>query len=114
MKGLLNGKKILCISPVFHGDKYVFDFQEKSETFNSFFADQCPLIWNGSVLPSELPLQTDSTLFSCHFAKEGIFRIINKPDPNKAHGHDEISIRMLKICGDSNSRPLNINLFTYG
>ena len=99
LKILLNGNKIPCISPLFHGDKYIVDFQEKSEIFNSFFADQCSPISNGSVLPSEFPLQTDSTLSTCHFAKEDILQIINNLDPNKAHGHDEISILMLKIYG---------------
>ena len=33
---------------------------------------------------------------------------MNNLNPNKAHGHDEITIRMLKICGDSIFRPLNI------
>ena len=28
--------------------------------------------------------------------------------PNKAHGHDMISIRMLKICGDSIYKPLRL------
>ena len=59
-------------------------------------------------MPSALPLGPDSTLVTCHFAKEDIIRIINNLDPNKAHGHDEISIRILKICGDSICRPLNI------
>ena len=108
LKTLLNGKKIPCIPPLFHGDKCIVDFQEKSEIFNSFFADQCSPISNGSVLPSELPLRTDSSLPSCHFTKDDILRIINNLDPNKAHGHDEISIRMLKICGDSTCRPLSI------
>ena len=102
------GKKIPCIPRLFHGDKYIADFQEKCEIFNSFFADQCSSISSGSVLPSELPLHTDSTLSFCHFAKEDILRIINNLDPYKAHGHDEISIYMLKICGDSICRPLNI------
>ena len=31
--------------------------------------------------------------------------IIKKLDPNKAHGHDKISIRMLKLYGDSINRP---------
>ena len=74
----------------FIGDKYIIDFQEKS------------------VLPSKLPLRADSALSTCHFGKEDILRIINNLDSNKAHGHDEISIRMLKICGDSICRPLNI------
>ena len=111
MKRLLNEKKIPCISTLFHDDKYIVDFQEKKEILDSFFADQCSPISNGSVLPSELPLRTDSTLSTCHFAKEDILRIINNLDPNKAHGHDEISIRMLKIPGDSICRPLNIILF---
>ena len=34
--------------------------------------------------------------------------MINNLDPNKAHGHEKISIRMLKTCGDSICRPLNI------
>ena len=108
LKTLLKGKKIPCIPPLFHGDKFIVDFQEKSEIFNSFFVDQCSPISNGSVLHSELPLRTDSSLSSCHFTKDDIFPIINNLDPNKAHGHDEISIRMLKICGDSICRPLSI------
>ena len=41
LKTLLNGKKISCIPPLFHGDKYIVDFQEKSEISKSFFADHC-------------------------------------------------------------------------
>ena len=104
----LNGKKIPCIPHLFHGDKYIVDFPEKSEIFNSFFDAQCSPISNESVLSSELPLRTDSTLSTCHFAKEDILGIINNLDPNKAHGHAEISIHMLNICGDSICRPLNI------
>ena len=54
LKTLLNGKEIPCIPPLFHGDKYIVGFQEKSEIFNSFFADQCSPVSNGSVLPFEL------------------------------------------------------------
>ena len=108
MKTLLNGKKIPCIPPLFHGDKFIVDFQEKSEIFNSFFADQCSPISNRSVLPSELPLRTDSSLSPSYFTKDDILRIVNNLDPNKGHGHDEISIRMLKIRGDSICRPLSI------
>ena len=49
LKTLLNGKKIPCIAPLFHGDKYIVDFQEKSEIINYFFTDQCSPISNGSV-----------------------------------------------------------------
>ena len=32
----------------------------------------------------------------CHFIKDNILQIINNLDPNKAHGRDKISFRMLK------------------
>ena len=110
---LLNGKKIIFILPLFHGDKYIVDFQEKSEIFNYFFADQCSPISNGSVLPSELPLRIDNKFSSYHFTKDDILRIINNLDPNRAHGHDNISICKLKICGDSICRPLKIIFKTF-
>ena len=55
LKTLLNRKKIPCIPPLFHSDKYIVDFQEKNKIFNFFFADQCSPISNRSVLPFELP-----------------------------------------------------------
>ena len=59
-------------------------------------------------MSSELPFQTDSTLSSCHFTKDDILQIITNQDPNNDHSNDKISICMLKICGDSVCRPLNI------
>ena len=98
LKTLLNRKKILYIPPLFYSDKYIVDFQDESEIFSSFFGDQCSTIWSGRVLPSELPLQTDSTLSSSHFTKGGILRITKNLDTNKAQGYDKVSICMLKIC----------------
>ena len=43
-----------------------------------------------------------------HFPKEDIYKIIKNLDPNKAHGHDMISIRMIKLCGISICKPLEI------
>ena len=83
-------------------------FKKKVRFSILFFADQCCSISNGSVLPSELPLRTDSTLSSCHFKKDDILRIINNLDPNKAHDYDKVSVGMLKICDDSTCRLLNI------
>ena len=36
-----DGKKIPCTSPILHEDKFVTDFQVKSEVYNSYFAKQC-------------------------------------------------------------------------
>ena len=40
-------------------------------------------------------------LLSFQFTFDEIKSIINKLDPNKAHGYDMISICMIKLCGDS-------------
>ena len=66
------------------------------------------LIRNNSILPSELKLHTEHTLTSCGFSESDILQIINNQDSNKAYGHDMISIRMLKLCGEAICRPLNL------
>ena len=85
LKRFLNDKKIPCILPLFH-DKFITDFKEKAELFNSFFSKQCSIMDNGSKLPSNL----------VYHNSEDIGKVISDLDPNKAHGHDMISIRMLK------------------
>ena len=51
---------------------------------------------------------TDNRLSSVNFSQDDIAKIIQNLDPNKAHGHDNISIRMLKICGSSIYKPLEM------
>ena len=51
---------------------------------------------------------TDSRLSSVRFSQDDIAKIIQNLDPNKVHGHDNISIRMLKICGSSICKPLEM------
>ena len=36
LKTILNGEKVPCIPPIFHNNKYVTDFKEKSEILDSF------------------------------------------------------------------------------
>ena len=108
LKTLLNDKKIPCILPIFHNNKCIANFKEKSETFNTFFAEQCSLIPNRSVLPSQLTILTENSLSKCNFSEKDILQIIRNLDSNKAHGHDMISIRMLKLCGDSICKPLEL------
>ena len=43
-----------------------------------------------------------------HFLSSDIAKIISYLDPNKAHGHDMLSIRMIKLCGNSICKPLSI------
>ena len=39
---------------MFHNNKFVIDFKEKAELFNTFFAEQCSLPNNNSELPKAL------------------------------------------------------------
>ena len=101
LKRFLNNKKIPCIPSLFHENKLVTDFRKKADIFNSFSVKQCSLINSDSYLPSKIIKKTDNSLYSVNFSTEDILQIINKLDSNKTHGHDEISIGMLKICGFS-------------
>ena len=100
LKRFLNDKKIPCILPLFH-DKFITDFKEKAELFNSFFSKQCSIIDNGSKLPSNLVYHTNEKLSDIVINSENIVKVISSLIPNKAHGYDIISIRMLKVCGKS-------------
>ena len=104
----LSNKEIPLIPSLFHENKFVTDFKGKAERFNAFFAKQCSFIKNSSELPSHLHYLTDNRLSSVSFSQDDIAKIIQNLDPNKAHGHDNISIRMLKICGSSIYKPLEM------
>ena len=101
LKRFFNNKKIPLIPPLLHGNEYVTDFKKKAELFNSFFTKQCSLISNSSELPLNLHYTTEKRLNTLNFSSNDIEKIIQNLDPNKAHGHDKISIRMIKICGKS-------------
>ena len=76
--------------------------------FNDFFAVQCTSLTNSSVLPSTISFKTHSRLNSISFEKEDVLKIMRNLNVNKAHGHDNISIRMLKICDSEVVEPLSL------
>ena len=84
---------------MFHDNEFITDFKEKAELFNSFFSKQCSIIDNDKKLPSNLAYHTNEKLSNIVFNSEDIDKVISGLDPNKAHGHDMISIRMLKMFG---------------
>ena len=104
----LNNKKIPLIPPLFHENKFMTDFKEKAELFDALFAKQCSLIKSSSKLRSHLHYLTDNRLSAVSVSQDDIAKIIQNLDPNKANGHDNISIRMLNICGSSNYKPLEM------
>ena len=80
----------------------------KADIFNKFFAQQCTPLKNGSKLPSNQIYLTQSRSDSLNFNEDEIVKIITALNPYKAHGYDDISIRMIKICGKSLLEPLII------
>ena len=108
LKLFLNGKKTPNIPPLFYENRFMTDFKEKAQLFNIFFSKQCSLIPNNSSLPADVNYITDKRLSTVTFSARDIGKIIQNLDSNKAHGHDNLSIRMLKICGDSICVPLEM------
>ena len=107
MKIFLNNKKIPLIPPLFHENRFIIDFKEKAELLNSFFSKQCSLITNNSKLPTSPSYLTDKRLSTITFSAEDIGKIIRSLNPNKSHGHDNLSIRMLKLCRDAICEPFS-------
>ena len=74
--------------------------------FNYFLAKHCSVTESNNVLPTSSNPIIDQYVSNVEFTKDDIKKIICKLDPNKAHGHNMISIRMLKMSGDAIIKPL--------
>ena len=96
LKSFYNDTKVPLIPPLLVNNKIVSDF----------FATHCTPLTNSSVLPSTISFKTHLGLNSISFEKEDILKIIRNLNVNKAHGHDDISLRMLKICDSEVVEPL--------
>ena len=107
LKIFLN-KKIPRIPPVYHNNNYITDCKEKAQIFNNFLAKQSTLVDKTSKLPTGSFKRINNLLSTISFTKDDSAKIIKNLNLNKAHGYDMISIRMLKICGDLNLKPLEL------
>ena len=61
-----------------------------------------------SVLPTLLKHESEARFSKIAFTDNQIFKILRALDINNTHGHDKISIRMLKLCDKSIITPLSI------
>ena len=78
---------------------------EKASIFNNFFASQCTVIPNASKVFS---VKTNCKLNNIIFTENYIIPILRSLVSNKAHGCDDVSIRMIKICDEAIVLPLKI------
>ena len=102
LNSFLNGNKIPCIPPISHNDNFITDIREKSELFNTFFAQQCSLIENSSSLTIYISPKTDKCLSTIYFSEEDIL------NTNKAHGHDNINLQVIKLYDKEICKPLHM------
>ena len=96
------------IPPLLVNNKFVTDFKVKANIFNDFFSKQCTPLANGSKLPENQVYLTNSRINSVPFSDDLVINIIRNLNVNKTHDHDDISIRMIKICDESLLRPTTV------
>ena len=89
-------------------DKLETDFKKKAHHFNVLFTSKCTLLISNSVLPDLVDYISTARLSSVNFNNADILKIIKHLNINKAHGHDEISVRMIKLCAQSIVKPLSV------
>ena len=107
---VLNKAKIPIIPPLLENGLFITDFSAKAQIFNDYFILQCTTIDTGSEIPRDAP-GASSMINDFDISEEKILNIIRSLNPNKAHGWDEISIRMIKLSDASLVTPLKI-IFT--
>ena len=105
IKKCLNKKKFTNIPPLLENDIFVTNVQTKTTIFNDFLVKQCSLLENDAVLPALFP-RTSLILENIEVSPRKILESIRSLDSNKAHGCDDVSISMLKICDEAVVLPL--------
>ena len=103
-----DGKKVSIIPPLLINNKLESDFEIKANYFNSFFASKCISLINNSTVPKSLQYVSFTRLSLFSFNQEVILKIIYALIINKAHGHNDLSIRMIKLYSKSVVKPLSV------
>ena len=95
------------IPPLFENKSFVTDCKEKATIFNNYFAKQCTPFLTDSVLPP-LVYHTNSRLSHFNITAEEVQNILRQLNVSKAHGPDDISAHMIRLCADQICEPLKI------
>ena len=110
LKTFYKEKKIPLIPPLLVDNNFVTNIQTKANIFNKFFAQQCTPLENSSVLPVNQKFLTQSRLNFIDINENEVLNIIRALNIHKAHGYDDISIIMMKMCDKSLLKPLTLLL----
>ena len=90
------------------GKKYLAFLQFTIMIDVTDFKEKCILLKIISTLPNTCSKHTNNILDTIIFSKEGIYKIKKNLDCIKAHGHDMIRIRMIKLCVISICKPIEM------
>ena len=102
---LIDKKKFVNIPPILENGLFVTNLKAKASLFNNYFVGQCSVIETNSTLPAFRP-RCSTSLQSVDIDREKVLNIICSLYPNKAHGCDDISVSMIKICDSAILEPL--------
>ena len=81
----------------------------KADYFNNSFTSQCtPPLVNNSKLLDKITYNSAARITSIKFDNNDILKIIRSLSVSKAHCHDGISVRMIKMCDESLLQPLSL------
>ena len=108
LKTFTIGRKVPVIPPLLINNEFISNFKTKANYFNRFFNQQCTVISTDSSIPSSGNPATNETVTKISFDEQLISKVIVALNPNKAHGHNGLSICMLQMGSDSISKPLSI------
>ena len=104
----MNGINVPVIPPLLENNKLITDFKLKTNLLNGFFNQQCTTVDNPSSVAKNIFSEAEKRLSTFEICNDDIVKFIRLLYPNKAQGHDGLSIRMLKLCGTSIFKPLQI------
>ena len=108
LKTFYNGRKIPIIPPLLKDGKLESDFKIEGNYFKNIFASQCATLVNNSKLPDKNTYNSEARIASIKFDNSDVLKIIRSLNVNKAHEHDGISERMIKMCDESLVQPLSL------
>ena len=109
MNNFLNNIKIISVPSILISGETITNIAEKANIFNEFVVSQCTHMENSSKHPSLLmnTSERETQLIIRKMITTSTIKLLN---PTKAHGFDNISIRMIQFCGDSITFPLALIL----
>ena len=84
------------------------NFRREANIFNDCFVQQCQPIANNSILSTNQIFYIKNRLRDFDIVCGKISKLINGLNLHKAHGHDGISIQMVKLCNVTITKPLSI------